>query len=62
MADRRTPRDETSPLLGEQGTGSHETLVTNENVQVTDKGAAGADLVWILAAIWSSVFLGALDG
>ena len=63
MANKTTSDDETSPLLGHQTTGSCQTLVGSENTQKTDgKEASGRSLVWILVALWSAVFLGALDG
>ena len=63
MADRTTSDDETSPLLGHQTTGSCQTLVGSEITQKVDcKEVSGRTLVWILVAVWSAVFLGALDG
>ena len=63
MTGQTTPDDETSPLLRRQRTESHQILVANENTQKTDdKKASGWSLVWILAAVWSAIFLGALDG
>ena len=63
MAHQTTPDDETSPLLGGQKGASCQTLAGNENSQKTDdKEAPRKSLVWILAAIWSAVFLGSLDG
>lgn len=54
MSGRTTPEDETRPLLGHQG---------SENTQeANDKKADGTNLVWVLTALWSAVFLGALDG
>lgn len=61
MSGRTTPEDETSPLLGHQGTESRH--VASENTPETnDKKADGVNLVWVLTALWSAVFLGALDG
>ena len=51
MTAHPTPDDETTPLLGHQGAEP----LANEN-------AKKASLVWTLAALWSAVFLGALDG
>jgi len=63
MSSPTTPNGETSPLLGNQRTESYQTLVSNENTPRTDdKEASGVSLVWVLAALWSAVFLGALDG
>ena len=63
MSGRTTPDEETSPLLGHQRTDSYQTLVANENTpRVSDKEAPRVCLVWVLAALWSAVFLGALDG
>ena len=63
MTGQRTLDDETSPLLGHQRSESDQTLVANENTQKTDdKKASGGSLVWILAAVWSAIFLCALDG
>ena len=54
MSGRTTPEDETRPLLGHQG--------TEDTQEANDKKADGANLVWVLTALWSAVFLGALDG
>ena len=63
MSGRTTPDNETGPLLGNQRTESYQTLVTNENApKADDREAPGLSLAWILAALWSAVFLGALDG
>ena len=63
MTGQTTSDDETSPLMGHQRTESDQTLVANENTQKTDdKKASGGSLVWILAAVWSAIFLCALDG
>ena len=63
MSGRTTPNEETSPLLGNQGTESYQTIATNENTpKADDKEVSGVNLVWVLAALWSAVFLGALDG
>ena len=63
MTIQTTSDDETSPLLGHQRTESNQTLVSDETTQKTDdKKASGGNIVWILAAVWSAVFLGALDG
>ena len=63
MSSRTTPAEETSPLVGDQRTESYQTLPTNENTpKAYDKEAPKVSLVWILAALWSAVFLGALDG
>jgi MFS family permease len=63
MSGRTTPDDETSPLLGGQRTESHRAPAANGDTPTADhtKGD-GVHLVWILAALWSGVFLGALDG
>ena len=61
MSDRTTLDGETSPLLGRQ-TVSHGTPAADSTARETDKGAAGVGLVWILMAVWSALFLGALDG
>lgn len=60
MSGRTTPNEETRPLLGDQRTESHQTLVANENAPKEE--APRVSLVWILAALWSAVFLSALDG
>lgn len=58
MSSQSTPPDDqTTPLLRHQGADSYQTLVVNGN---TPK--AKVNLVWTLAALWSAVFLGALDG
>lgn len=62
MSDRTTPDDETSLLLDRQRPESYQTLVNNENTPGTDKKTSGSNLAWVLAALWSAVFLGALDG
>jgi MFS family permease len=63
MSSRTTPVEDTSPLLGHQRTESYQTLVTNgDTPKANDKEAPRVSLVWILAALWSAVFLGALDG
>lgn len=63
MSGPTTPDEETSPLLGHQRTESYQTLVADENTpRASDKEAPGVNLVWILVALWSAVFLGALDG
>lgn len=63
MSSQTTPDDETSPLLGHQRTESYQTLVTNENTpKAGGNEAPGVSLVWTLLALWSGVFLGALDG
>jgi MFS family permease len=63
MSDRTTLDEETTPLLGHQRAGSQQTLVGNENPGKLDgKEVPGKNLVWILAAVWTAVFLSALDG
>ena len=62
MSGQTTPDDETSPLLGHQRAESNQTLVGSENPRKTDEGGQGKNVPWILAAVWSAVFLGALDG
>jgi MFS family permease len=63
MSGRTTPADETSPLLGHKRTVSSQTLVTDENTpKANSEEAPKENLAWILAALWSAVFLGALDG
>ena len=62
MSGQTTPDDETSPLLGYQRTESHQTLVGSENPRKADEEGHRKDVAWILAAVWSAVFLGALDG
>ena len=63
MTGQATPDDETSPLLGHERTESHQTLVTNENTRkADDEEGLGKNLVWILAAVLSAIFLTALDG
>ena len=63
MACRATSYDETSPLLGHQREDSRQTLVANEDIRkADDKETPVRSLVWILVAVWSAVFLGALDG
>lgn len=63
MSGRTTPIEETSPLLGHRRTESYRTLVANEGLpKANDQGVPGVSLVWVLAALWSAVFLGALDG
>jgi len=63
MSGQTTPVEETCPLLGHQRTESYQTLVANGNTpRAKDQEAPRASLVWILAALWSAVFLGALDG
>lgn len=64
MSGRTTPDEETSPLLGAgTRTESYQTLVAHENTPGTnDKEPPGPSLVWVLAGLWSAVFLGALDG
>ncbi|KAF9649628.1 MFS general substrate transporter [Thelephora ganbajun] len=63
MSGRTTPDEETSPLLGHHRTESYQTLVTNETTpNAKGREAPGVNLVWVLAALWSAVFLGALDG
>ena len=63
MSGRTTPADETSPLLGHRRTVSAQTLVTDENTpKANSEETSKENLAWILAALWSAVFLGALDG
>lgn len=63
MSGQTTLGDETSPLLGRQRTESHQTLVGSDNPRKTgDEGGHRKNVAWILAAVWSAVFLGALDG
>ena len=63
MACRATSYDETSPLLGHQREDSRQTLVANEDIRkADDKETPVRSLVWTLVAVWSAVFLGALDG
>jgi hypothetical protein len=63
MSGRTTPDEETSPLLGDRRTESYQTLVSNASTpKAKDEEAPGVSLVWVLAALWSAVFLGALDG
>ena len=64
MSSRTTPDGETSSLLGtETRTESYQTLVATGNTPKTDdKEAPRPSLVWVLAGLWSAVFLGALDG
>ena len=63
MSDQTISDDETSPLLAHQRTKSGQTLMGNENARKTDdREAHGNNLPWILVAVWSAEFLGALDG
>lgn len=63
MSGQKILVEETSPLLGPQRTESYQTLVPNENTRGSDdKEAPRVAIVWILVALWSAVFLGALDG
>ena len=63
MSGRTTPDEETTPLLGTQRTESYQTLVADGHTpKVNDTGPPRAGLAWILAGLWSAVFLGALDG
>ena len=63
MSVRTTPDEETSPLLGNQRTESYQTLVADGHTpKVTDTKPPRVALTWILAGLWSAVFLGALDG
>lgn len=63
MSGRTTPDEETSPLLGDQRVESYQTLVANENTPKTNDGEVPrVNLPWVLAGLWSAVFLGALDG
>lgn len=63
MPSQTTPEDETSPLLGVQRSESNHTPVANGDTPEADnKRAEWVNLVWILMALWSAVFLGALDG
>ena len=60
MSGQTTPNDETTPLLGN---GSHHTSVANRNTpKAGQEEALEVSLIWTLAALWSAVFLGALDG
>ena len=60
MPNRTTPAEETSPLLGHQRPESYQT--NGDTSTVNDKVVPRLSLVWILAALWSAVFLSALDG
>ena len=63
MVCQGTSDDETCPWLGHQREESHQMLVANEDTKkADDKEAPVRSLVWILVAVWSAVFLGALDG
>ena len=63
MSGRTTPDEETSPLLGNQRSESYQTLVADGHTQkVNDTEPPKVGLAWILAGLWSAVFLGALDG
>lgn len=63
MSGQTTPGEETTPLLGSQRSESYQTLVADGNtLKANDKEAPRLNLVWVLAALWSAVFLGALDG
>jgi hypothetical protein len=63
MSCRVISSDEARPLLGHQRTESHRTLVDNEDPRKTDgKEGPEKNLAWILAAVWSAMFLSALDG
>ena len=63
MSNRTTPTEELSPLLGPQRPESYQTLVANEDTSnVNGKVAPRVSLVWILAALLFTVFLGGLDG
>jgi len=62
MSGSTTPV-ETSPLLGHRRTESSRTLVVSgAPPKANEQEAPGVSLVWTLAALWSAVFLGALDG
>ena len=55
--------DETSPLLGHQGAGSLKTPLGNKNSRKTDgKEFHRTNLVWVLIAGWSALFLSVFDG
>jgi len=63
MSGRTTPDEETSPLLGNQRTESYQTLVANgPTPKADDEEPPSVSLAWVLAGLWSAVFLGALDG
>lgn len=63
MSDQMSPDDETSPLLGQQRADSLNTLAGHRNIRKADnKELDGRSLGWILAAVWSAMFLSALDG
>jgi len=63
MSNPTTPAEELSPLLGHKRPESYQTLVVNEDTSnVNGKVASRVSLVWILAALLFTVFLGALDG
>lgn len=63
MSGHTTPTEENSPLLGHRRTDSYQTLAADESTpKANDKETPKVSLVWILGALWSAVFLGALDG
>ena len=63
MSGQTTPNQETSPLLGNQRTESYQTLVAHGGTpKGDDKEPPRASIAWVLAGLWSAVFLGALDG
>ena len=63
MSNQLTSDNQTTPLLGHRRTDSYQTLVANESTPKADsKQAPRANLVWTLVALWSAIFLGALDG
>lgn len=66
----RSP-SETRPLLGERpnndnasyhSTSSGTITPTTSPESVPDNKISRIDLIWVLAGLWSAVFLGALDG
>jgi len=63
MASRH-PSQETRPLLEEPHTAYNTEIgdqIPPDSSIKLDKSAK-PDLIWILAGLWSAVFLGALDG
>jgi hypothetical protein len=64
MSSRTTPDEETSPLLRNRRTKSHQSMQVagGNTLTANDEEVPGVNIVSVLAVLWPAVFLSALNG